>query len=346
MQENLPNFEDDQDLYEHHRFQADPGQGLIRIDKFLMMRMEHVSRNRIQAAAAEGLIQVNNLPVKSSYRVKPGDVIRVMMPEPKKEFKLIAEDIPIDIVFEDEDLIVVNKPAGMVVHPAFGNYTGTLVNALLFHLREAMENQPETAPFLVHRIDKNTSGLLLVAKNEKNQTGLQRQFFHHTIQRKYDALVWGDVETDQGTISGNIARSKSDRKIFTVYDDPEIGKNAVTHYSVKERFGYVTRVECRLETGRTHQIRVHMKHLGHPLFNDETYGGNRILRGTKFSKYKQFVENCFTICPRQALHAVTLGFEHPRTGKPMHFEAPLPDDLSHLIEKWRKYAVHKFYRDE
>lgn len=346
MQENVTNFEDDQDLFEHYRFQADPGQGVIRIDKFLMMRMEHVSRNRIQAAASEGLIQVNSQPVKPSYRVKPGDVITVMMPEPKKEFTLIAEDIPIEILYEDDDLIVINKPAGMVVHPAYANYNGTLVNALLFHLRDAMERNPETGPFLVHRIDKNTSGLLLVAKNEKTQTGLQRQFYHHTVERKYNALVWGDVKADQGTIRGNIARSKSDRKIFAVYDDPETGKNAVTHYSVAERFGYVTRVECRLETGRTHQIRVHMKHLGHPLFNDATYGGDRILRGTKFSKYKQFVDNCFAICPRQALHAATLGFEHPRTGKRMHFESSLPDDYSQLIQKWKKYAVHRSYYDD
>ena len=337
----------DDELFEHYRFVVDRGQGLLRIDKFLMDRIENASRTKIQAAATQGNIVVNDQPVKSSYKVKPGDIIRIMMEEPVREIELIAQDIPLDIEYEDEELIVVNKPAGMVVHPAYGNYTGTLVNALIFHLNKSIPEgtEPLPGPFLVHRIDKDTSGLMIAAKNEVAQRNLQSQFSKHSIDRVYNALVWSDFEEEEGTITGNIARSKADRKVFTVYDDPEIGKHAVTHYKVIERFGYVTMVECRLETGRTHQIRVHMRHTGHPLFNDETYGGNQILRGTTFSKYKQFVQNCFKICPRQALHARTLGFDHPTTGNRMVFERPLPEDMQLLTEKWRHYAIHKSFDD-
>lgn len=346
MDDNNLDLSEEQELFEHFRFVADAGQGPIRVDKFLMARIEKASRNKIQAAASAGLILVNDVAVKSSYKVKPGDVITIMMEEPQREIKLLPEDIPLEIVYEDEDLILVNKIPGMVVHPGYGNYTGTLVNALMFRFKDKMENDPKLAPYLVHRIDKNTSGLILVAKNEKTQVGLQKQFFHHTIERKYVALVWGDMEAEEGVIEGNIARSKKDRKIYTVYEDEEVGKHAITHYKVIERFGYVTKVQCELETGRTHQIRVHMKYLRHPLFNDETYGGDKILRGTTFTKYQQFVQNCFKICPRQALHAQVLGFEHPTTGKTMHFTSDLPHDLFALIEKWRNYAVHKEFEAE
>lgn len=332
-------------MFEHYRFRVDPGQGLLRVDKFLMNRIENVSRNRIQAAAAAGMIMVNGDAVKPSYRVKPNDVITVMMEEPQREITLIPEDIPINIVFEDADIILINKAAGMVVHPGYGNYTGTLVNALMFHLQEEMAKDPKTAPYLVHRIDKDTSGLIIVAKNELAQAKLQKQFFHHTIQRRYIALVWGDVKEEEGVIEGNIARSRSNRKIFRVYQEEEIGKHAVSRYKVLERFGYVTQIQCELETGRTHQIRVHMKHIGHPLFNDETYGGDKILRGTTFSKYQQFVQNCFKICPRQALHAQSLGFMHPADGKPLFFASELPEDMALLLEKWKNYAVHQALDD-
>ena len=331
--------DDDSSLYEHHRFVVDKGQALLRVDKFLMSRIENASRNKIQGAASAGFILVNGNPVKSSYKVKPNDVIAVMMQEPVREVKLTPEDIPLDIVYEDDDVIVINKAAGMVVHPAYGNYDGTLVNALMYHFKDEVGRKPILAPFLVHRIDKDTTGLMMAAKNEEAQMKLQKQFYYHTVERKYTALVWGDVKEDSGTITGNIGRSVSNRKIFRVYADSSTGKHAVSHYKVLERFGYVTKIECELETGRTHQIRVHMRHLMHPLFNDETYGGNRILRGTTFSKYKQFVQNCFKICPRQALHARSLGFEHPTTGKKLMFESELPDDMSQLFEKWRNYAV-------
>ncbi|MCB2220834.1 MAG: RluA family pseudouridine synthase [Bacteroidetes bacterium] len=337
------NNTNDDDLHEHYRFVVDRGQGLLRIDKFLMDRIENASRTKIQTAASNGNIVVNEIPVKSSYKVKPGDVIRIMMEEPVRSIELIPEAIPLDIEYEDEDVIVVNKKAGMVVHPAYGNYSGTLVNALLYHLDKSDERLGllSTGPYLVHRIDKDTSGLMVVAKNEETQRKLQGQFADHSIDRIYNALVWGDLKDDAGTITGNIARSKSDRKIFTVYQDSSVGKHAITHYKVLERFGYVTLVECELETGRTHQIRVHMKYIGHPLFNDETYGGNRILRGTTFSKYQQFVQNCFKLCPRQALHARVLGFDHPTTGKHLRFEKPLATDVADVIEKWRHYAIHK-----
>jgi 23S rRNA pseudouridine1911/1915/1917 synthase len=344
--ENNPNFDDDQELYEHFRFQVDHGQGPLRVDKFLMHRIEHVSRNRIQAAADAGMILANGQAVKSSYKVKPHDVITVMMPEPHREITLVPQDIPLEIVYEDDQVILINKPAGMVVHPAYGNYSGTLVNALMHHFRKEMAKDTGLAPFLVHRIDKDTSGLLLVAKYEQAQTKLQKQFYFHTIKREYEALVWGDVAEDSGVIEGNIARSKTNRKVFRVYDEEEIGKHAVTRYQVLERFGYVTRIQCELETGRTHQIRVHMKHLGHTLFNDETYGGDKILRGTTFSKYQQFVQNCFKLCPRQALHARSLGFEHPKTREHLYFTQELPEDMGQLIEKWKTYAVHKALGEE
>ncbi|MBP9636898.1 MAG: RluA family pseudouridine synthase [Bacteroidaceae bacterium] len=340
--DELLDNETDGTLYEHHRLVADKGQGLIRIDKFLMDHLINVSRNRIQAAATGGYICVNDKPVKSNYRVKPHDVITIFMDRPRYENEILAEDIPLDIVYEDEELIVVNKPAGLVVHPGHGNYTGTLVNAIAWHLRNNADYNPnDPSVGLVHRIDKDTSGLLLIAKTPDAKTNLCRQFFNKTTKRCYNALVWGTIENNEGTIEGNIARNPRDRMQMTVTNDPEIGKHAVTHYKVLERIGYVTFVECRLETGRTHQIRVHMKHIGHTLFNDERYGGNEVLKGTHFSKYKQFVNHCFEICPRQALHAKTLGFIHPRTGEEMFFDSPLPADFTALLDKWRNYISNR-----
>lgn len=333
--------EDKPELFEQYAFKADPGQSLLRIDKFLVCHIAQVSRNRIQDAAEAGMIQVNGQAVKSNYRVKPGDDIRVMVPYPPRSTEIVAEDIPLNIVYQDQDLLVVNKAAGMVVHPGHGNFSGTLVNALAWHFKNDSAFSPDDPrPGLVHRIDKNTSGLLVVAKNPEAKTVLARQFFEKTSQRSYQALVWGRVEQDQGRIDCPIGRSRNDRLQMTVceQDDP-CGKQAVTHYRVLEQFGYVTLVECSLETGRTHQIRVHMKHLGHPLFNDERYGGNQILKGTRYSKYKQFVENCFTLCPRQALHAKTLGFQHPSKDEAMFFDSELPDDMLQLIDKWRKYTA-------
>ncbi len=337
-------IEQEQELYEHFKFEADKGQSLLRVDKFLMSRIDNVSRSKIQDAANAGSIIVNGNSVKPSYKVKPEDVISVMLPHPVREFKLIAEDIPIEVLYEDDDVIVVNKPSGMVVHPAYGNYYGTLVNALLFHFQQQSAEEKKgmgPGPYLVHRIDKDTSGILLSAKNEEAQMRLGKQFYRHTIERKYLALVWGDLKNDQGTITGNIGRSLKNRKVFTVFPDGDYGKTAITHYKVVERFGYVTLIECELETGRTHQIRVHLKYIGHPIFNDETYGGNEILKGTTFSKYRQFVENCFGICSRQVLHAKSLGFAHPVTGNRMYFEKNPPEDITLLLDKWRKYAVHK-----
>lgn len=326
------------EMYEHFRFVADKGQQMLRVDKFLVDRMQKTSRNRIQQAADAGCILVNGKPVKSSYKVKSLDVVQIVMDRPRYEHEIIAEDIPLDIVYEDDTVLVVNKPAGLVVHPGHGNYTGTLVNALAWHFKDN-PNYDVTDPRLglVHRIDKDTSGLLVIAKTPEAKTDLGRQFFKKTTRREYVALVWGDFETDSGTIEGNIARNPRDRLQMAVFDDPEIGKHAVTHYSVLERFGYVTAVKCVLETGRTHQIRVHMKHIGHPLFNDARYGGDQILRGTTFAKYRQFITNCFDICPRQALHARTLGFVHPNTGHEMDFESPLPPDMTALLQKWREY---------
>ncbi len=336
--ENQDVLEESQDLYEHFRFVVDKGQGLLRIDKFLMQRVENASRNKIQQAAHAGNILVNNLPVKPNYRVKPADVISIVLSHPPREIEIIAEDIPLEILYEDEDLIIINKKAGMVVHPAYGNYTGTLVNALAYHLQETSPDKaPGRTPFLVHRIDKDTSGVMMAAKNELAQARLAAQFFHHTIDRHYLALVWGDFEENEGTITGHIGRSTRDRKVFAVYPDGSQGRHAITHYTVLERLGYVTLVDCKLETGRTHQIRVHFQYIRHPLFGDETYGGNVILKGTTFTKYKQFVNNCFAILPRQALHARSLAFRHPSTNQWMQFSSEPPEDMATVIEKWRRY---------
>lgn len=330
--------DDGRELFEHFRFVADKGQQMVRVDKFLVDRMEKTSRNRIQQAADAGCVIVNGKVSKSSYKVKPGDVVSIVMDRPRYEFEIVAEDIPLDIVYEDDDVLVVDKPAGLVVHPGHGNYTGTLVNALAWHFKDNPDyDVTDPRLGLVHRIDKDTSGLLVVAKTPEAKTDLGLQFFNKTTRREYVALVWGDFDSDEGTIVGNIARNPRNKLQMCVTDDPEIGKHAVTHYRVLERFGYVTAVKCVLETGRTHQIRVHMLSQGHPLFNDERYGGNAILRGTTFAKYRQFVENCFKVCPRQALHARTLGFRHPATGKEMDFESPLPRDMESLLEKWRSY---------
>lgn len=329
---------DGREMYEHFRFEADKGQQLLRVDKFLTDRIEKTSRNRIQQAADAGCVVVNGKPVKSSYKVKPGDVVSVVMDRPRYDFEIIAEDIPLDIVYEDSDLLVVNKPAGLVVHPGHGNYSGTLVNALAYHFKDNPDydvNDPRMG--LVHRIDKDTSGLLVIAKTPDAKTNLGKQFYNKTTRREYNALVWGNFDDEKGTITGNIGRNPRNKLQMAVLSDPEQGKHAVTHYEVLEKFGYVTLVKCVLETGRTHQIRVHMLSKGHPLFNDERYGGDKILRGTTTSSYKQFINNCFEICPRQALHARTLGFKHPTTGIEMDFEAPLPEDMTRLIEKWRAY---------
>lgn len=327
-----------QELFEHHRFIVDPGQSMLRIDKYLTAKIEGASRTRVQGAADAGNILVNNAPVKSSYKVKPADLIQVVLPNPPREIELIPEDIPLSIVFEDDHVIVVNKEPGMVVHPGYGNYTGTLVNALMWHLRDnPMFSSGELRPGLVHRIDKNTSGLLVIAKSELAHNRLARQFFDRTTERQYIALVWGLPKPEEGTVTGNIGRSPKDRKVMYVFIDGTEGKHAITHYRTIEELGYISMIECRLETGRTHQIRVHMSHIGHPLFNDEEYGGNRILRGTTFTKYQQFVRNCFNMLPRQALHARSLGFTHPATGEKLLFESPLPDDMTSVIEKWRTY---------
>lgn len=327
-------------LFVHHQFKADAGQKPLRIDKFINNRLENISRTQIEKAAKAGLILVNGEAVKPSYKVKPFDEIKIMLTQPKKEIKLIAEDIPVEIVYEDDDVIVVNKEAGMVVHPSYGHYRGTLVNALISHIsNDEFIDENDIRPGLVHRIDKNTSGLLVIAKNEQAKAHLSNQFFEHKTYRRYVALVWGDFDQDEGTITGNIGRNPKNRQVMHVFHpDSGQGKYAVTHYKVLERFTFVTLVECRLETGRTHQIRVHMKSIGHPLFNDPEYGGDKILKGTTFTKYKQFVQNCFKICPRQALHAKELGFVHPSTGEMMKFETELPDDMSQVIDKWRKYV--------
>lgn len=330
------------ELYEHFRVVVDKGQSQVRVDKYLFERLVNSSRNRIQKAADAGLIMANGKPVKSSYKVKPCDVLTVMMDRPRYDNDIIPEDIPLDIVYEDNDLMVVNKPAGLVVHPGCGNYHGTLVNAIAWHLKDNPKYDPNDPQVgLVHRIDKDTSGLLVVAKTPDAKTHLGLQFYNKTTKRKYNALVWGVVENNEGTIEGNIGRNPKDRMQMAVLSDPAQGKHAVTHYRVLERLGYVTLVECVLETGRTHQIRVHMKHIGLTLFNDERYGGNEILKGTHFSKYKQFVNNCFETCPRQALHAMTLGFVHPRTGEEMFFTSPLPEDMTNLIDKWRNYISNR-----
>lgn len=329
---------DQQELFEHYRFSADPGQSLLRIDKFLCDRLENASRTRIQNAAHAGNILVNNYTVKPSYKIKPGDIVQVVLPTPPREIELIPEDIPLNIVYEDEDVLVVNKKAGMVVHPAYGNYTGTLVNALMWHFMDLpLFNTGESRPGLVHRLDKNTSGILVIAKNEYALNRLSKQFYDRTTDRRYNALVWGIPDPPEGTITGNVGRNVKDRKIMQVFKDDTEGKTAITHYKVLENFGYISLVECKLETGRTHQIRVHFSHIKHPLFNDEEYGGDQILKGTTFTKYQQFIKNCFKILPRQALHAKSLAFNHPVTGKRLFFDSDLPDDMVQVINKWRKY---------
>ncbi len=326
--------------FEHYKFTANEGQEALRVDKFLMNFIENATRNRIQQAAKEGHILVNDTAVKSSYKVKANDVVRVVLSYPPHESPILAEDIPLNIVFEDESVIIINKPAGMVVHPGHGNYTGTLVNGLMHHIKNLPVNSNER-PGLVHRIDKDTSGLLVVAKTELAMNKLAKQFFNRTTERFYYALVWGNMEQDSGTIEGNIGRNLKNRLQQDVFPDGTHGKHAVTHYKVLERFLYVSLVQCKLDTGRTHQIRAHFKYIGHPLFNDERYGGDKILKGTTFTKYKQFIQNCFKIIPRQALHAKTLGFIHPKTGKKMHFETELPDDFKNVIEKWRAYTQNQ-----
>ena len=334
---NTENTDPEDELFEHFRFEVPKGQLLLRIDKFLMNLIQNATRNKIQNAATNGDIYVNDVPVKSNYKVKPFDVVKIMLTHPPYENRIDPEDIPLNIVYEDEALLLINKPPGLVVHPGHGNYTGTLVNALAFHFQNLPMNSSER-PGLVHRIDKDTSGLLVIAKTEAAMTHLAKQFEAKTSEREYVAMVWGNVKENQGTIEGNIARHVKDRMQMAVFADPEVGKPAVTHYKVLERFGYVTLISCILETGRTHQIRVHLKHIGHTIFNDERYGGNLILKGTTFTKYKQFIDNCFKALPRQALHAKTLGFVHPTTGEMMRFDTELPQDLQDVIEKWRNYS--------
>ena len=331
----------EQELFEHFRFVVDKGQAIIRIDKYLVNCMSNTSRNRIQEAADAGNILVNGKPVKSNYKAKPYDIITIVLAYPPNQFEIIPQDIPIKIVYEDDDIMLVDKQPNLVVHPGFGNFDGTLLNAIAYHLKDHPDFDPNDSRIgLVHRIYKDTSGLLLIAKTEEAKSNLGKQFFDKTTQRRYQALVWGNVKEDEGTIIGDLARDPRDRMLFKVFPEGEnlLAKHAITHYKVIERLAYVTLVECRLETGRTHQIRVHMKHIGHIIFNDERYGGHDILKGTTTAKYKQFVKNCFEICPRQALHAKTLGFVHPRTGEYMHFESELPDDMQQLIDEWREYA--------
>jgi len=338
-----------EELYERLSLTVDKKQEPIRIDKFLMARMENVTRNKIQRAISVGMILVNGKPIKANYKIRPADQIIFYSDNAPEVFDIVPEQMDLDIVYEDNDIIVINKKAGMVVHPGSGNYTGTLVNGMAWYLKQ---QQPELTEHelprfgLVHRIDKNTSGLLLLAKTEQAAMDLANQFFDHTVYRRYIALVWGDFEEDEGTITGHVCRHQRLRKIMDVFPDGEHGKEATTHFTVIERFKYVTLVECRLETGRTHQIRVHMKHIGHPLFNDDTYGGDRIVKGTVFTKYKQFVDNCFSICPRHALHAKSLGFIHPKTRKEMRFDSEIPDDMQQVIEKWRRYIKGKTGGDE
>ena len=331
----------EEELFEHFRLEVDPGQAPMRIDRYMSTHMEGTSRSRVQQALKEDYVRVDEQIVKANYVVRPGDVIRFVMPYRRRGLEIIPQQIPLDIVYEDDDVLVINKSAGMVVHPGHGHYEGTLVNALSYHLgiSQDADAEDERMGVLVHRIDKDTSGLLAVAKNEAAQLKLAKQFFDHSIDRRYVAIVWGDVKDDEGTIEGNIARDPSDRLRFKAYDDETVGKRAVTHYRVLERFGFVTLVECKLETGRTHQIRVHMSSIGHPIFNDERYGGNEIRKGTIYSKYRQFIANCFEICPRQALHAKTLGFEHPVTGKWLQFDSEIPQDMTNLLAKWRKYCI-------
>lgn len=339
MQELEEDIEGSDGLYERHRFVADKGQTALRIDKFLMTKIANASRNKIQDGIESGFVTVNDEVVKANYKVKPLDIITVSMDEPPRDTEIIPQNIPLNIVYEDDDLLVVNKPAGMVVHPAHGNWDGTLVNALVYHFQNLPTHRNgEIRPGLVHRIDKDTSGLLVIAKTDQAMTHLAKQFFDHSIERTYAALVWGEPKQDEGTIEGNIGRSLKDRKIMAIFPDGSQGKEAVTHYKVLRKIRYVSLVQCNLETGRTHQIRVHLKSIGNTLFNDETYGGNKVLRGTVFSKYEKFVDNCFKICPRQALHAKSLGFIHPKTGEFMQFDTELPVEMVQVMEKWEGYV--------
>ncbi len=329
----------EEELFEHHHLVADPNQTLLRIDKFLMDRLPNITRNKLQVGIKEGHVKVNGADVKPNYKVHPGDNINVYLTQPPKDEEVVPENIPLNIVFEDEHLMVINKPAGMVVHPAYQNWSGTLVNALAYHFTNLPEMKGNDGrPGLVHRIDKDTSGLLVIAKTEKAMNGLAKQFFDHTIERTYYALVWGEPEEGNGTIHVNVGRSLKDRRVTACFPEGDFGKNAITHFEVLQNLRYVSLVKCKLETGRTHQIRAHMKHLGHPLFNDSTYGGNEILKGTVFTKYKQFVQNCFKILPRQALHAKTLGFTHPITKENVNFDSELPEDFEQVLEKWEKYV--------
>lgn len=332
--------DEEQGMFEHFRFVVDPGQAPIRIDKYMCAHMEDTSRHRIQCAIKEGYVHVGEKVVKANFIVRPGDLIRFMMPYRRRGYEIIAQDIPLDIAYEDDDVMIVNKPAGMVVHPGHGNYEGTLINALAFYLglSQGADAEDDRMGVLVHRIDKDTSGLLAIAKNDEAQLNLAKQFFDHSIERRYVAVVWGDLKEDEGTVDHNIGRDPNDRLRFKVYDEPDKGKHAVTHWKVLERFGFVTFVECKLETGRTHQIRVHMSSIGHPIFGDERYGGTEIRKGTIYAKYRQFIRNCLEICPRQALHAKTLGFVHPRTRKWIQLDSSIPADMRELLDKWRKYS--------
>jgi 23S rRNA pseudouridine1911/1915/1917 synthase len=332
---------ENQGLFEHHKFTVDKGQELLRIDKFLMARISNTTRNKLQSAATDGHIKVNKKPVKSNYKVKPFDEVTVELPYPPTEIVLIPEDIPLDIIYEDNEILLVNKQAGLVVHPGYGNFTGTLVNGLIYHFENLPKTDIPNRPGLVHRLDKNTTGIMVVAKTDKALTHLGKQFFDRTSERRYNALVWGDFEEETGRVEGNIGRSLKNRKVMDVFPEEDYGKHAVTHYTVLKRYGYVTLIECKLETGRTHQIRAHMKHIGHPLFNDDSYGGDRILKGTSFSKYKQFINNCFKILPRQALHAKSLGIEHPKTGEWLAFDSDLPEDMKTVLEKWDIYIANR-----
>lgn len=338
---------EDQELYEHHRVIVEKGQSLLRIDKYLMIRIPNATRSKLQQACDLDCVLVNDKPIKSSYKVKPFDVISIVLPNPPANTEIVPENIPLNIMYEDDDLLIINKPSGMVVHPGYNNTTGTLVNALAWHLKDvSFAKENNIRPGLVHRIDKNTTGLLVVAKTEHAMTHLAKQFYEHSIERSYNAIAWGEMPASEGTITGYIGRSNHDRKIFQLYDDAEKGKWSVTHYKVIEDLNYVSLIELKLETGRTHQIRVHCKSIGHPLFGDTTYGGDRILKGTTFTKYKQFIDNCFEILPRQALHARSLGFIHPTTKKKMFFESDLPNDFTQVLDKWKNYANFKPYGDE
>ncbi|KRO70362.1 MAG: pseudouridine synthase [Cryomorphaceae bacterium BACL11 MAG-121128-bin16] len=327
--------------FEHYKFVADKGQNPLRVDRFLLNFVEFATRNKIQNSIKAGNVRVNDNIVKANYKVKAEDLVTVVLDYPKEKNELLPQDIPLNIVYEDKDLLVVNKEAGMVVHPGYGNYDGTLVNAVAFHVSNLPNMGEEDRPGLVHRIDKNTSGILVIAKTERAMIDLAKKFADRDLNRKYIALVWGNVKENEGTITGHIGRNLKNRKVMDVFSDGEHGKHAVSHYKVLERFGYTTLIECTLETGRTHQIRVHFKHIGHPVFNDDEYGGDAILKGTTFTKYKQFVQNCFKICSRQALHAKSLGFTHPTTKKEMFFDSELAEDMQQLIEKWRNYATHQ-----